>query len=121
LRCHGDYEARAAVYGNRGRLRRSASRPCANAAKWSSAAILDRGGMRHAWLRGRVNVHKRHLIHVARFNIGILMRAMFGKGREAASAKSVVSFVIQTDSALAIAAISAIDGENGMLVIIIAP
>jgi hypothetical protein len=47
---------------------------------------------------------------------------MFGKGtpREAASARSVVSFVIQTDSALAIAVISAIDGETPMLVIIIA-
>jgi transposase len=78
--------------------------------------------MRHAWLRGRVNVHKRYLIHVAGFNLGILMRAMFGKGtpREAANASSVVLFVTQTDSALAIAVTSAIDGETAMLVIIIA-
>ena len=32
----------------------------------SFALILDRGGMRRAWLRGRANIHKRYLIHVAR-------------------------------------------------------
>ena len=31
----------------------------------SFAHVLDRGGMRRAWLRGRENVHKRYLIHVA--------------------------------------------------------
>jgi transposase len=89
----------------------------------SFAHVLDRGGMRRAWLRGRENVHKRYLVHVAGFNLGILMRAIFGKGtpREAASARSVILFVFQTDSALAIAVISAIDGETAMLVIISAP
>ena len=59
--------------------------------------------MRRAWLRGRENVHKRYLIHVAGFNLGILMRALFGSGtpREAASAKSAILFVIQFDAALA--------------------
>jgi transposase len=28
----------------------------------SFALILDRGGMRGAWLRGRENLHKRYLI-----------------------------------------------------------
>ncbi len=44
----------------------------------SFAHILDRGGTRRAWLRGRENVHKRYLIHVAGFNLGILMRALHG-------------------------------------------
>ena len=67
----------------------------------SFAHVLDRGGMRRAWLRGRENVHKRYLIHVAGFNLGILMRALFGSGtpREAASAKSAILFVIQFDAA----------------------
>jgi len=39
--------------------------------------MRKRGGMRRAWLRGRQNVHKRYLIHVAGFNLSILMRAMF--------------------------------------------
>jgi transposase len=46
----------------------------------SFAHVLDGGGKRRAWLRGRQNVHKRYLIHVAGFNLGILMRAMFGQG-----------------------------------------
>ena len=41
----------------------------------SFAHVLDRGGMRRALLRERKNVHKRYLIHVAGFNLGILMRA----------------------------------------------
>ena len=86
----------------------------------SFAHVLDRGGMRRAWLRGRQNVHKRYLIHVAGFNLGILMRAMFGQGtpRQAASARSALLFFVQSDSTLAVAVILAIDGETAMLVII---
>ncbi len=52
--------------------------------------------MRRTWLRGRQNVHKRYLLHVAGFNLGILMRARFGRGtpREAANANSALLFVI---------------------------
>jgi hypothetical protein len=51
-------------------------------------------GLRRAWLRGRENVHKRYLIHVAGFNLGVLMRALHGQGtpREAAEARSPPSF-----------------------------
>ena len=71
---------------------------------------------------GRENVHKRYLIHVAGFNLGILMRALFGSGtpREAASAKSTLLFVIQLDAALAIAIVANIEGKPAMLVIIVA-
>ena len=56
----------------------------------SFAHVLDRGGMRRAWLRGRENIAKRYLIHVAGFNLGVLMRALFGRGtpREAADIAS---------------------------------
>src|SRR3546814_13089227 len=65
----------------------------------SFAHGLDRGGMRRAWLRGRENVHKRYLIHVAGFNLGILMRALFGCGtpRGARGASKAFLFVVQTD------------------------
>src|SRR4051812_15266468 len=46
----------------------------------SFAHILDRGGMRRTWLRGRENVHKRYLIHVAGHNLGLLMRLLIGAG-----------------------------------------
>ena len=37
------------------------------------AHVLDRGGMRRTWLRGRENVHKRILIHVAGHNLALLI------------------------------------------------
>src|SRR5580693_10505393 len=88
----------------------------------SFAHILDRGGMRRAWLRGRENVHKRYLIHVAGFNLGLLMRALYGKGtpREAAEARHAIVLVLRTDTALTFALIAVIDGEPAALVIAIA-
>ena len=85
----------------------------------SFAHVLDRGGMRRAWLRGRANLHKRYLIHVAGFNLGVLMRALYGQGtpREAAEAVSAI-FVLQSDAALAFGLIAAIDGELAPIVII---
>ena len=44
----------------------------------SFAHVLDRGGMRRAWLRGRENVHKRYLTHVAGFNLGVLIATISG-------------------------------------------
>ncbi len=127
LRWHGDEAARHAVYANRARLKsgvgRDAMRKRGEMVERSFAHVLDRGGMRRAWLRGRENVHKRYLIHVAGFNLGILMRALFGHGtpREAASAKNALLFVIQSDVALAIAIITEIHDETAILVIIVAP
>ena len=44
------------------------------------ALVLDRGGMRRAWLRGRENLHKRYLIHVAGYNLGLILRLLTGAG-----------------------------------------
>src|SRR3546814_3567666 len=70
--------------------------------------------MRRAWLRGRENVHKRYLIHVAGFNLGILMRALFGCGtpRGARGASKAFLFVVQNDVALVIALVAEFDGER---------
>ena len=85
----------------------------------SFAHVLDRGGMRRAWLRGRENVHKRYLIHVAGFNLGILMRALFGKGtpREAASVTNAFLFWFQSDLGWAIAIAAEIQSDTTVLVI----
>jgi transposase len=126
LRWQGDEEARAAVYGNRNRLRsavgKQAMRKRGEIVERSFAHILDRGGMRRTWLRGRENVHKRYLVHVAGYNLGILMRALFGCGtpREAARASSALLFVIQTRVALAIAIVTLIEGKAAMLVTTVA-
>ena len=42
--------------------------------------ILDRGGLRHTWLRGRGNVQKRSTIQVAAYNLGLIMRQLVGAG-----------------------------------------
>lgn len=39
---------------------------------------LDEGGMRKLWLRGHENIAKRLLVHVAGFNLGLLMRKLVG-------------------------------------------
>ena len=69
LRWHGDEAARRAVYANRARLKsgigRETMRRRGERVERSFAHLLDRGGMRRAWLRGRENIHKRYLIHIA--------------------------------------------------------
>ena len=83
LRWHGDEAARKAVYANRVRLKSDIGRETMRRRGEIVEPfdhVLDRGGMRRAWLRGRENLHKRYLIHVAGFNLGVLMRALYGQG-----------------------------------------
>jgi transposase len=46
----------------------------------SFAHVYDTGAMRRTHLRGHRNILKRLLVHASAFNLGILMRAMFGRG-----------------------------------------
>ena len=77
-------EAQAAVYANRRRLH-SPRGQClqklrAERAERSFAHVYDTGGMRRLHLRGRGNILKRLLIHVAAYNLSLLMRQMLGVG-----------------------------------------
>ena len=36
--------------------------------------------MRRSWLRGRENLHQRYLVHVAGYNLGLIMRLLIGAG-----------------------------------------
>lgn len=125
LRWQGDEAAQKAVYANRARLKsgvgRAAMRKRGEMVERSFAHVLDRGGMRRAWLRGRENLHKRYLIHVAGFNLGVLMRALFGCGtpREAAGAHHAFLFLIQTENALIFLLIGQTDGETGAMLLAI--
>src|SRR5215211_3535951 len=84
LRWHGDDDARRAVVNNRTRLlsgvAREAFRLRAEVVERGFALVLDRGGMRRAWLRGRENLHKRYLVQVAGYNLGLIMRLLTGAG-----------------------------------------
>ena len=83
-RWRGDAEARRAVYNNRARLRSGAAKEAfklrAELVERSFALTLDRGGMRRAWLRGGENLRKRYLVHVAGYNLGLVMRLLVGAG-----------------------------------------
>ena len=83
-RWRGDEAARRAVTKNRVRLKSGVARAAfklrAEIVERSFAHNLDRGGMRRTWLRGRENVHKRYLLHVAGHNISLLMRQLIGAG-----------------------------------------
>ena len=47
----------------------------------SFAHALETGGMRRTHLRHHENIAKRILVHVAGFNLGLLMRKRFGVGK----------------------------------------
>ena len=83
-RWRGDEAARRAVTNNRARLSSGVAREAfkrrAEIVERSFAHNLDRGGMRRTWLRGRENVHKRYLLHVAGHNLSLLMRQRIGAG-----------------------------------------
>ncbi len=84
-RWNGDHAARRAVYNNRARIASGIAKATAKKrtelVERSFEHVLDRcGGMRRTWLRGRENIHKRYLIHVAGFNLALLMRQKFGFG-----------------------------------------
>ena len=127
-RWHGDTAARDAVYANRNRLRsgraKAAMRRRAEIVERSFAHNLERGGMRRTWLRGRENVHKRYLIHVAGHNLGILMRHLIGAGtpKEAAARGRLLLIVVYTEDILAIAflAVAEIGGDDNCGFLILA-
>jgi len=101
-RWRGDEAARRAVTNNRARLLSQVARQAfklrAEIVERSFAHSLDRGGMRRTWLRGRENVHKRYLLHVAGHNLSLLMRQLIGAGtpKEAVARGYTAIFLILT-------------------------
>src|SRR4029450_11922975 len=85
----------------------------------SFAHNLDRGGMRRTWLRGRENVHKRYLVHVAGYNLGILMRLLIGAGtpKEAAGRPLAYLLCVYTDEAVTIILVAASPDRSAILVL----
>jgi transposase len=116
-RWHGDDEARRAVYNNRARLRSGVAKEAfkrrTELVERSFALVLDRGGMRRAWLRGGENLHKRYLIHVAGYNLGLLMRLLVGAGtpREFVAHASAHLLVVMTAEG-AVVVILVVTGGN---------
>jgi transposase len=76
---------KAAVYANRQRLRsergKQLLRRRGELIERSFAHCYETGAMRRTHLRGHRNILKRLLVHVAGFNLGLVMRAVFGIGK----------------------------------------
>lgn len=80
----GDTKARDAVYANRRRIRgrrgKRLMKKRGELIERSFAHCYDTGGMRRTHLRGHTNILKRLLIHVAGFNLSLVMRKVLGLG-----------------------------------------
>src|SRR5215212_653477 len=127
-RWHGDEDARRAVYNNRARLRSGVAREAfklrAELVERSFALTLDRGGMRRAWLRGRENLRKRYLVHVAGYNLGLIMRLLVRAGTPsgflpALSAQLVL--LTSTDGTAAFILVVVTDTTAAILVLSVQP
>src|SRR5205814_910533 len=81
----GKAEEQAAVYANRRRIRgergKRLLRQRGEKIERSFAHLYETGGMRRVYLRRRhPNILKRLLVHVAAFNLGLVMRRLLGRG-----------------------------------------
>jgi transposase len=80
----GKTDARDAVYANRRRIRgrrgKRLMKKRGELIERSFAHCYETGGMRRIWLRGHENILKRLLIHVAGFNLSLILRKLMGLG-----------------------------------------
>ena len=81
---HGKEAEQKRVYRNRRRVRRVKSKQLqrrrGELTERSFAHMYETGGMRRVHLRGRDNIVKRVLVHAGAFNLGLVMRNLFGAG-----------------------------------------
>jgi transposase len=80
----GKKREQSAVYANRRRIQsgrgRELMRKRGEILERSFAHCYETGGMRRLHLRHRGNIMKRLLVHVAGFNLGLVMRKLIGRG-----------------------------------------
>jgi transposase len=80
----GKKAEQAAVYANRRRIRgergKRLLRQRGEKLERSFAHLYETGGMRRVYLRRHPNILKRLLVHVAAFNLGLVMRKLLGRG-----------------------------------------
>lgn len=80
----GKEAEREAVYANRRRIRsqrgKQLMRRRGELVERTFAHAYETGGMRRTHLRGNENILKRLVVHVGGFNLGLVMRSLFGCG-----------------------------------------
>ena len=78
------HAARNAVYANRRRIHGDRGqrllRKRGELLERPHAHLYETGGMRRVHLRGHTNILKRILVHASGFNLGLIMRRLFGVG-----------------------------------------
>ena len=88
-----------ALYPNRRRRRgdrgKSLMRKRGELVERSFAHVYDTGGMRRTHLKGHRKILKRLLIHVCGFNLGLMMRQIFGKGKPRGLQKALSSPILE--------------------------
>ena len=92
-----DVDAQMAVYANRRRIRgergKRLHRLRGELLERPFAHLYETGGMRRTHLFGHTNILKRLLIHTAGFNLGLLLRTLFGMGTPRGLQGSVRAFL----------------------------
>ena len=78
-------DAKQAVYANRRRVGsergKRLQRQRGEKVERTNAHLYETGGMRRTHLRGHTNILKRLIVHAAGYNLGLLMRELFGLGK----------------------------------------
>jgi len=80
----GKRDEQRVVYGNRRRVSgergQRLQKKRGELVERSFAHMYETGGMRRVHLRGRDNIFKRLIVHAGAFNLGLLMRQVYGTG-----------------------------------------
>lgn len=96
-RWHRKREAQRTTYANRRRIRgdrgKALQRKRGELLERSFAHTLETGAMRRVHLRNHENILKRMLVHVAAFNLGLIMRKHLGHGTPRGLPRSVAQLL----------------------------
>jgi transposase len=94
----GGMLAREAFHDNRKRVRRAKGKKLlrlrGERIERTFAFACETGAHRRVRLRGRDNVRKRYVAHIAALNLGLVMRALFGHGTPRQAADAVLALII---------------------------
>ena len=94
----GGMLARKAFHHNRARVRRDKGKKLlrlrGERIERTFALACETGAHRRVRLRGRDNVRKRYIAHIAALNLGLIMRTLFGHGTPRQAADAVTAALI---------------------------
>jgi transposase len=94
----GGMLAREAFHDNRKRVRRAKGKKLlrlrGERIERTFAFACETGAHRRVRLRGRDNVRKRYVAHIAALNLGLVMRALFGHGTPRQAANAVLALIV---------------------------